>query len=89
MITFEPPEQKQSYILLLKVLVCGMNARGVQTHNGISILQYTSMKMAVLLHKTSLLYFPMATTVNLPKQAYPAAEEASPAAVGKLFSEQM
>jgi hypothetical protein len=25
----------------------------------------------------------------IPKQAYPAAEEASPAAVGKLFSEQM
>lgn len=25
----------------------------------------------------------------LPKQAYPAAEEASPAAVGKLFTEQM
>ena len=27
--------------------------------------------------------------LGLPKQAYPAAEDASPAAVGKLFSEQM
>ena len=27
--------------------------------------------------------------MNLPKQAYPAAEEASPAAVGKLFEDSI
>ena len=38
LITFEPLEQKQSYIPLLKVLLCGMNVRGAQWHNGIFVL---------------------------------------------------
>ena len=63
LITFEPLEQKQSYIPLLKVLMCGMNARGTQRHDGTSILPYTSLKRAVLLHKIALVNFPMATTV--------------------------
>ena len=63
LITFEPLEQKQSYIPLLKVLMCGMNAWGAQWHGGIFILQYTSLKMVLLLHKTALVNFPMATTV--------------------------
>ena len=62
-ITFEPLKQKQSYIPLLKVLMCGMNAWGAQWHGGIFILQYTSLKMVLLLHKTALVNFPMATTV--------------------------
>ena len=37
LITFEPLEQKQSYIPLLKVLMCGMNAQGAQQHTGIFI----------------------------------------------------
>ena len=41
-----------------------MNARGAQWYGGISILQYTSLKIEVLLHKTALVNFPMATTVN-------------------------
>ena len=65
LITFEPLEQKQSYIPLLKVLMCGMNAWGAQWHGGIFILQYTSLKMVLLLHKTALVNFPMATTVTL------------------------
>ena len=64
LITFEPLEQKQSYIPLLKVLMCGMNAWGAQWHGGIFILQYTSLKMVLLLHKTALVNFPMATTVS-------------------------
>ena len=63
LITFEPLEQKQSYISPLKVLICGMNALGTQKHAGIFILWYTSLKMALLLHKTALVNFPMATTV--------------------------
>ena len=63
LITFEPLEQKQSYIPLLKVLMCGMNAWGAQWHGGIFILQFTSLKMVLLLHKTTLVNFPMATTV--------------------------
>ena len=62
LITFEPLEQKQSYIPHLKVLMCGMNAQGFQRHDGIFILRYTFLKMAVLLHKTALANFPMATT---------------------------
>ena len=64
LITFEPLEQKQSYIPLLKVLMCGMNARGAQRHDGIFMLQYISLKMAVLLHKTALVNVPMATTAQ-------------------------
>ena len=30
LITFEPLEQKQSYVLLLKVLMCGMNGFGAK-----------------------------------------------------------
>jgi len=54
--------QKQSYIPLLKVVMFGMNARGPQGHDGIFIVRYTSLKMAVLLHKTALVNFATATT---------------------------
>ena len=63
LITFEPLEQKQSYIPLLKVLMCGVNAWGAQWHGGIFILQYTSLKLVLLHHKAALINFPMATTV--------------------------
>ena len=53
LITFEPLEQKQTYIPLLKVLVCGMNAQGPHWNSDISILRYTSLKMAALLHETA------------------------------------
>ena len=63
LITFEPLEQKQSYIPLLKVLMCGMNSWGAQWHGDIFISPYTSLKMVVLLHNTALVNFPMAPTV--------------------------
>ena len=63
LIIFEPIEQKQSYTPLLKVLMCGMNAWGAQWYGGIFILQYFSLKIVLLLHKTALVNFPMATTV--------------------------
>ena len=50
---------------LLKVIVCGMNARGDQWLGGNFTLQYTTLKMTVLLHKTALVNFLMATTVVL------------------------
>ena len=59
-----PPEQKQSYIPLLKVLVCGINAWGAQWLGGNFTLQYIILKMTILLHKTALVNFPMATTVE-------------------------
>ena len=40
-----------------------MNVQGAQWHGGILILQYTSLKMALLLHKTVHVNFPLATTV--------------------------
>ena len=63
LISFEPGEQKQIHIPLLKVLMCVMNAQGAQWHGGIFILRYVSLKMADLHHKTAHVSFPMATTV--------------------------
>ena len=45
--------------------MCGMNARGAQWYGGIFILQYTPLKIEVLLHKTALVNFPMAITVRI------------------------
>ena len=40
-----------------------MNARGAQCDFGTFLLQYTYLKMALLLHKIALIIFPMGTTV--------------------------
>ena len=48
--------------------MCDMNAQGAQWHDGIFMLQYTSLKMVVLLHKSELVNFPMATTVSGQKR---------------------
>ena len=42
-----------------------MNALGAQWYGGIFILQFISLKMAVLLHKTALVNFPMASSVTI------------------------
>ena len=55
--------EKQSYIPLLKVPVCGMNAWGAKWLSGNFTLQYTILKMTFLLYKIALVNFPMATTV--------------------------
>ena len=84
LITFEPLEQKQSYIPLLKVLMCGMNVWGAQWHGGIFILRYTSLKMVLLLHKTAFVNFPMATTVGWTpflEMLYPAKTTDSPTCI--------
>ena len=52
------------YISIVAVLMCDMNAREAQQHAGIFILQYNSLNMALLIHKTELVNFPMATTVD-------------------------
>ena len=47
-----------------------MNAKGVQRHDGIFILQYNFLKMVVFHHKTVLVNFPMETTVIMPHMAF-------------------
>ena len=44
--------------------MCGMNARGAQWLDDILKLRLTSLKMTVLLQKTALVNFTMATTVH-------------------------
>ena len=63
LITFEPLELKQSYIPHLKVLMCGNNASSYQWCGFIFILYYYHLKLALLLHKTALVNFPIGTTV--------------------------
>ena len=64
LITFEPLELKQSYIPHLKVLMCRINALDVQRCGYIFILCYTHLKLALLLHKTELVTFLLASTVD-------------------------
>ena len=56
-------KNKVIYLFLKYVLLCGMNDWGSQYLGGIFTLQYTILKMTILLHKTALVNFPMATTV--------------------------
>ena len=55
------PLSKKKLYTLLKMLTCDMNAQGAQRQDSIFILWYISLKVAVLLHKTVLVNFPMAT----------------------------
>ena len=52
LVTFEPLDIQQSYIPLLKALMCGINAVGAQGSGCIFTLCHAPLKMAVLLHKT-------------------------------------
>ena len=63
LITLEHLEQKQSNMPLLKLLMCGMNASGSQFCGHISISCYTHLKLELLLHKTVLVTFLLASTV--------------------------
>ena len=51
LVTFEPPEVEQSYIPLLKALMCGINALGAQGCGCMSTFCLAPKKIAVLLHK--------------------------------------
>ena len=52
LVTFELLEVEQSYIPLLKALMCGINAVGAQGCGCMFRLCHTSLKMGLLLHKT-------------------------------------
>ena len=52
LVTFEPLDIQQSYIPLLKALMCGINAVGAQGSGCMFTLCHAPLKMAVLLHKT-------------------------------------
>ena len=51
LVTFEPLDIQQSYIPLLKALMCGINAVGAQGSGCIITLCHAPLKMGVLLHK--------------------------------------
>ena len=51
LVTFEPLEVEQSYIPLLKALMCGINAVGAQGCGCMFTFCHTPLKIAVLLHK--------------------------------------
>ena len=51
LVTFEPLEVEQSYIPLLKALMCGINAVGAQGCSCMSTFCHAPLKIALLLHK--------------------------------------
>ena len=65
LVTFEPLDIQQSYIPLLKALMCGINAVGAQGSGCMFTLCHAPLKMAVLLHKTEKVCRVMNTAVCL------------------------
>ena len=63
LVTFELLEVVQSYLPLLKALMCGINAIGAQGHGCMFTLCHAPLKMAVLLHKTEIVCRVMLLTV--------------------------
>ena len=63
LVTFELLEVEQSYIPLLKALMCGINAVGVQGCCCIFTFCHTYLKMGVLLHKMAIVCKQRAMTV--------------------------
>ena len=51
LVTFEPLEVEQSYIPLLKALICGINVVGAQGCSCMSTFCHAPLKIALLLHK--------------------------------------
>ena len=67
LISLEPLELKQSYIPHLKVLMCGINASSYQWCGCIfTLLCYTHLKLALLLHIQDLVAKGVGTTVIMP-----------------------
>ena len=64
LVTFEPLDIQQSYIPLLKALMCGINAVGAQGSGCMFTLCHAPLKMAVLLHKTGNVCRVMITAVS-------------------------
>ena len=51
MVTFDPFELEQSYIPLLKALMCGINASGAQGHDKTLSICHALLKNAILLNE--------------------------------------
>ena len=51
LVTFEPLEVEQSYIPLLKALICGINVVGAQGCSCMSTFCHAPLNIALLLHK--------------------------------------
>ena len=67
----EPLDLKQNHKPQLKELVSGINAYSYQWCGCIFMMCYTHLKLALLLHKTVLVNFPIGTTVpTFPKIGY-------------------
>ena len=64
LVTFEPLDIQQSYIPLLKALMCGINAVGAQGSGCMFTLCHAPLKMAVLLHKTEKVWDSFSETVR-------------------------
>ena len=63
LVTFELLEVKQSYIPLLKALMCGINAVGAQGCGCMFTFCHAYLKMGVLLHKMAIVCKRRAMTV--------------------------
>ena len=63
MVTFEPLEVEQSYIPLLKALVCGINVVGAQGCGCMLTFCHASPKMTILLHKEATVRFDLILAV--------------------------
>ena len=55
LVTFELLEVEQSYIPLLKALMCGINAAGAQRCGCMFTFCHAYLKMGVLLHKMAII----------------------------------
>ena len=65
LVTFEPLEVEQSYIPLLKALMCGINAVGAQGCGCMFTFCHAPLKIAVLLHKMPKVPFVLVLAVHM------------------------
>ena len=65
MVTFEPHEQEQNYIPLLKALMCGITPVGGQGCGCMATFCHAPLKIVVLLHKKANASHSFSGTVNI------------------------
>ena len=73
LVTFELLEVEQSYIPLLKALMCGINAAGAQRCGCMFTFCHAYLKMGVLLHKMAIVCnqkFMAVCSFEIPKRAF-------------------
>ena len=63
LVTFEPLDIQQSYIPLLKALMCGINAVGAQGSGCMFTFCHAPLKTALLLHKMAKVPYSFSETV--------------------------